>query len=100
MNYIENLAKEIEKHIDLDAGQITEMIEVPSDETMGDFALPCFKLAKTLKKAPPMIANDIAKNFNLPEGFKEFKVIGAYLNFFIDPVAFIKSVVIEGAEEG
>ncbi len=100
MNYIEQLAKTLEKKIGIPAEDIAGMLEVPADETMGDFALPCFKLAKTLKKAPPMIAADIAENLVLPEGFKEFKVIGAYLNFFIDPVNFIQNVISESALTG
>ena len=100
MNYIEQLAKKLEKKIGIPAEDIAGMLEVPADETMGDFALPCFKLAKTLKKAPPMIAADIAENLVLPEGFKEFKVIGAYLNFFIDPVNFIQNVISESALTG
>ena len=44
------------------------MVEVPGDEAMGDYAFPCFKLAKTLKKAPPLIAKDIAKALDIEIG--------------------------------
>ena len=43
---------------------ISQSIEVPTDTTKGDYAFPCFKLAKSLRKAPPQIANDIATIIN------------------------------------
>jgi arginyl-tRNA synthetase len=39
--------------------EIRDLIEVPGDEKMGDYAFPCFRLAKAMRKAPPMIAKDI-----------------------------------------
>ena len=51
----------IAEHIDgLSAEEIHGMLEVPQASNMGDYAFPCFKLAKTLRKAPPLIAADIA----------------------------------------
>ena len=40
--------------------EILEWIEIPGDTKMGDYAFPCFRLAKTLRKAPPLIAQDVA----------------------------------------
>ncbi|MBR3296663.1 MAG: arginine--tRNA ligase, partial [Firmicutes bacterium] len=40
--------------------QISDMIEIPADNANGDYAFPCFKLAKELRKAPPLIAADVA----------------------------------------
>ena len=59
-------------------------IEIPPKKEMGDFAFPCFKLARVMRKAPPMIANELKETLVLPEFIKETRVEGGYLNFFID----------------
>lgn len=64
--------------------EITGMIEIPPDTTMGDFAFPCFKLAKTMRKAPQMIAEDIAGKFAGNEMFSEVRNVNAYVNFFLN----------------
>ena len=57
VNFKEEIAKLIAEQVSgLDLFEIQEMIEVPQDSKMGDYAFPCFKLAKTLRKAPPLIA--------------------------------------------
>ena len=48
----------------IDENELITYLEIPPNPEMGDYAFPCFKLAKELKKAPPMIANDI-KNMNI-----------------------------------
>ena len=47
----------------LDSETVFEMLEYPPDTTMGDVALPCFKLSRTLRKAPPMIAKELCEDF-------------------------------------
>ena len=60
VNFKEEIAKLIAKQVsDLSTEEIQSMIEVPQDSKMGDYAFPCFKLAKTLRKAPPLIAKGI-----------------------------------------
>ena len=76
----------------LTEGEIFEMLEYPPDRTMGDIALPCFKLSKSLKKAPPMIASALAEAVKCDE-FSEITPMGGYLNFRISPTAFSKRVV-------
>jgi arginyl-tRNA synthetase len=49
-----------DESLGLTRGEIRDMIEIPADSKMGDYAFPCFRLAKTLRKAPQMIAADIA----------------------------------------
>lgn len=56
--------------------------EVPADSKNGDLALPCFKLAKILRAAPPMIANKIKENITLPAGVDKIEAVGGYINFF------------------
>lgn len=54
INYKEEIAKILaDADIGLSFDEIKEIVEVPSDSKMGDYAFPCFKLAKVLRKAPP-----------------------------------------------
>lgn len=71
----------------MDAAEICEMFEYPADRKMGDIALPCFKLSKILRKAPPMIAASLAEAVNaLPESknvFEKIENVNGYLNFYV-----------------
>ncbi len=72
---------------------IEEYIEIPSNKEMGDYSLPCFKLAKEMKRAPQMIANEIKETIRIDEKIIEkLEVINGYLNFFINPKAVISTV--------
>ncbi len=73
--------------------EILAMIEIPPNSEMGDFAFPCFKLAKVFRKAPNLIAEDIATNLHKGDFIERVETAGAYLNFFIDKKHFIKSVI-------
>ena len=53
------IASLIASVVNIDAAEIAGYIEVPPKPEMGDFAFPCFRLAKALRKAPPAIAADI-----------------------------------------
>ncbi len=94
IDFKEQIAKEISKNVNLPKEEIYEYIEVPSDEKMGDFSFPCFKLAKELKKAPQMIAEDLKQNIHFKEDFmQKVDVVSGYLNFYIQPQEYIKNVL-------
>ncbi len=76
----------------LSADEIYEMLEYPPDKAMGDIALPCFKLSKSLRKAPPMIASALAERVFCDE-FSEVAALGGYLNIKISKTAFAARVV-------
>ena len=59
-------------------------LEVPPDPKMGDFAFPCFVLAKTMKKSPVDIAKELASKIKISGLITEVKAVGPYLNFFVD----------------
>ncbi len=80
--------------------EIKSMIEIPADESMGDYAFPCFRLAKALRKAPPLIAADIAEKAGGSEAFAKVENVNAYVNFFIDRAYFASEVVGEVNESG
>lgn len=80
--YVANqLAQAVEE---LDAKEISELLEIPPEKAMGDFAFPCFKLAKTLHKAPPMIAAEICGKLQTSDAFESVVTVGPYLNMFLN----------------
>lgn len=93
---VELLASQIQ---DLTREELNELIEVPKNTSMGDFAFPCFKLAKVFRKAPNMIAGDIVANLS-SDVFENIEAVGAYINFTIDKAAYAKNVVEKVIELG
>ena len=85
------IADELKKVTNIDT--IEEYIEVPTNKEMGDYSLPCFKLAKEMKKAPQMIANEIKENLEINEELiSKVDVVNGYLNFYVNPLAVINTV--------
>ncbi|MCT4605611.1 MAG: arginine--tRNA ligase [Marinisporobacter sp.] len=84
-----------EKIEGLTTEEILDMMELPPNSQMGDFAFPCFKLAKIFRKAPNMIAKEIAESITENDLFEKVENMAAYVNFFIDKATFAKSVVEE-----
>ena len=76
----------------VDEASLSGMLETPPDPAMGDFALPCFKLSKVLRKAPPQISDALAERISSPLLSKVESVKG-YLNFFVSPDMFARTVV-------
>ena len=86
------IADKIKEAINIE--NIREYIEVPTNKEMGDYSLPCFKLAKEMKKAPQMIANDIKEKIKIEEDLiSKVDVVNGYLNFYINPLAITKTVL-------
>jgi len=79
--------------------EIRDIIEIPADSRMGDYAFPCFRLAKILRKAPPMIAQEVAEKLQGNELFEKVENVNAYVNMFLSREAFIKEVLAAVAEE-
>lgn len=74
---------------------IYQLIEIPPEDNMGDFALPCFKFAQVFKKAPNLIAEDIVEKIGENEYFEKIKDIGPYVNFFVNKKAMARTVLEE-----
>ena len=88
--------KEIAKNIKIEgmtAADIENMFETPKDESMGDVALPCFKLSKTLRKSPVAIAEELKNSFTPCEEVEEVNAVSGYLNFKISPKAYLKHLI-------
>ena len=89
------IAKQISKTIDINEKELESYIETPKDSKNGDYAFPCFRLAKELRKAPPAIANEIKEKIETVEEIEKIEVAGGYLNFFINKTILAKEVLEE-----
>lgn len=75
--------------------EIESMLEIPTDEKMGDYAFPCFRLAKQLRKAPPAIAKDIAAKLGENPLFSKVEQVNAYVNLFLEREGFLANTLAE-----
>lgn len=101
ISYKEQIAQILAAQIEgLEKEEIVNMIETPADSKMGDYAFPCFKLAKILRKAPPMIAKNIAEAIADNSIFEKVENVKAYVNMFISKEAFAREVVSEAVTKG
>ena len=94
-NFKQIIAKQISKTIDINEKELESYIEAPKDSKNGDYAFPCFRLAKELRKAPPAIANEIKEKIEAVEEIEKIEVAGGYLNFFINKTILAKEVLEE-----
>lgn len=96
-NYKQTAAQFLANHIDsLSICEIADMIEIPPDKKMGDLALPCFKLSRVLRKAPPMIAEElrekVAAEYGFSDIFKNIESVSGYLNFYINKSTYCETL--------
>lgn len=99
MDYKKNIADKLKEHIDMELETIEKLIEIPPKPEMGDYAFPCFQLAKTFRKAPNMIAEELSEKIN-KEGFEKVEALGPYVNFFMDKGSFVKTTIDKVLSEG
>ena len=100
IDFKQKLAEELSKKTNIPENETYELLEIPTDEKLGDFSLPCFKLAKVLKKSPQMIAEELKENLHFEEGLvKKIEVVGGYLNFYIADEMYVKNVLTEIANQ-
>lgn len=92
-NFKQIIAKQISKTIEINAKELEGYIETPKDSKNGDYAFPCFRLAKELRKAPPAIANEIKEKLEPVEEIEKVEVAGGYLNFFINKSTLAEEVL-------
>ena len=92
-NFKQIIAKQISKTIEINAKELEGYIETPKDSKNGDYAFPCFRLAKELRKAPPAIASEIKEKLEPVEEIEKVEVTGGYLNFFINKSTLAEEVL-------
>ena len=95
MGYFENIiSQKISKVSGIDSEELMQYIEIPPNAEMGDFAFPCFKLAKVMKKSPMAIAEELKLKLDedLGSEIDKLEIVNGYLNFYINRVAKVKYV--------
>ena len=95
INYNNIIAKKIGEATGIDITELSQYIEIPPQREMGDFAFPCFKLAKQLKKSPVIIANDIKEKITTDEYIEKIEVKSGYLNFYVNTSKLAEEVLKE-----
>ena len=100
INYKQKIAEYISsEYKEISLEKIYNNLEIPPDNNLGDYALPCFKLSPILKKSPEDISINLASTLSSNEYIKEIKSQGPYLNFFIKNDLLIKTVLEEIIEK-
>jgi arginyl-tRNA synthetase len=92
MDYKKHIAQKI-KVDGVTEQEIYELIALPPNLDMGDYALPCFKFAKILRKSPVMIAEELKNALQTDEIVCEISAVNGYLNFKINKTAFVKETL-------
>ena len=99
------IAEKISNVTQINKEELETYIEIPKDTKNGDYAFPCFRLAKELKKAPPIIATeikeklDLVKNKSDENAMEKLEIVGGYLNFYINKDLLTKQVLSQIAEK-
>ena len=100
INYTNLIAEKIAKITNTNIEELKGYIEIPPKPEMGDYSFPCFKLAKTLKKSPIVIANEIKDEIETDDYISKIESAAGYLNFYINNENFVKNVLTEISEKG
>jgi len=91
----EVIANFLAKHANIDKDKIFNSIEIPPDSSLGDYAFPCFILAREMKKSPvdiaTLLSSELAKK--LPKEISGVTPNGPYLNFFVDKRIFLENTI-------
>ena len=96
------IVKLITKETNLKIKEVENLIELPPSDKLGDYAIPCFILAKKLKKSPLAIAENLVKKLrkNLPKEISNIDFKGPYVNFFIDKKILAENVLEKVEKKG
>lgn len=96
IDFKEEIAQVISKCTGIEIVELKTYIEIPPDENMGDYAFPCFKLAKALRKSPQMIATELKEKIEINQQIIDrIEIAGGYLNFYINKNSLIRTVLEE-----
>ena len=100
MDFKSEISKKISKQTGMHSEKVMELIEIPPQSNMGDYAFPCFQLAKIMRKPPNMIAKELVAKFESDEILEKAEAAGGYLNFFLNKTEYIKHVIKEVLDKG
>lgn len=99
MDYKKHIAEKLAS-CGIDKEEIEAAIAVPPDNKMGDYALPCFKFAKVMRKSPVTIAEELKNTFATDDAISEVEAVNGYLNFRVNRTALVKETLEKIAEQG
>ena len=100
IDFKKEIAGYIAKAINMQDNEIENYIEIPKNKNNGDYAFPCFRLAKTLKKAPPAIAEEIKEKIEYDEKYiTKVEIAGGYINFYVNKNIITEQVLIKIQDE-
>lgn len=99
MDYKKHIAEKLAS-CGIDKEEIEAAIAVPPDNKMGDYALPCFKFAKVMRKSPVAIAEELKNTFATDDAISEVEAVNGYLNFRVNRTALVKETLEKIAEQG
>ena len=99
MDYKKHIAEKLAS-CGIDKEEIDAAIAVPPDNKMGDYALPCFKFAKVMRKSPVAIAEELKNTFATDDAISEVEAVNGYLNFRVNRTALVKETLEKIAEQG
>lgn len=100
MDFKLEIAKKISNIIELETEKVLDIMEIPPQPNMGDYAFPCFQLAKVMRKAPNLIAKELAEKVEKDNIVEKAEAVGGYLNFFVNKEEFIKQVINQVIQQG
>ncbi|MCX7748799.1 MAG: arginine--tRNA ligase [Clostridia bacterium] len=100
MNLKEEIIKKISMELMMDFQSIENILEIPPELQMGDYALPCFQLAKRFKKSPNLIASELGKKITCNETVEKVEIVGGYVNIFLNKEKFIRETLLNIVKAG
>ena len=102
--FVEEIVLQVSKAAEMSSDEVRALIETPPRAEMGDYALPCFALAKVFRKAPNMIAEELSGQIATGDRISEVRVAGPYLNFFVPKANLVEetfsAILEQGADYG
>ena len=102
--FVEEIVLQVSKAAEMSSDEVRALIETPPRAEMGDYALPCFALAKVFRKAPNMIAEELSGQIATGDRISEVRVAGPYLNFFVPKANLVgetlSAILEQGADYG
>lgn len=84
----------------VDKAEVDALVQPAKDTALADYCLPCFKFAKLMRKAPQVIAEEIASSIKKDDLIESVEAVAGYVNFKLSKAAFAKSVVDDAFGKG
>ena len=102
--FVEEIVLQVSKATEMSSDEVMALIETPPKPEMGDYALPCFALAKIFRKAPHLIAEELCTQIATGDRISEVRPTGPYLNFFVPKTNLVgetlSAILEQGADYG